>query len=86
MKPKPKCSVDGCAKTSHAKGYCRRHYSQMYRKGHIYPVVGLCGIDESIVREIRSTKLERAKEAYASACGVQARIFWRRELEALEAI
>ena len=35
--PKPTCCiVEGCPNTSHAKGYCRRHYGQIWRRGTIY--------------------------------------------------
>jgi len=37
MATETKCSVDGCGKSILAKGYCRRHYGQIYRKGEIRP-------------------------------------------------
>lgn len=33
MKPTKQCSVDGCASTSRARGYCNRHYLRAIRHG-----------------------------------------------------
>ena len=37
MAAEAKCSVDGCGNPLLAKGFCRKHYSQIYRKGEIQP-------------------------------------------------
>lgn len=33
--PKRTCVVEGCDKPEHAKGYCKRHYGQIWRNGCI---------------------------------------------------
>ena len=37
MSTETKCSVDGCEKPAFSKGYCRRHYKQIWRWGKILP-------------------------------------------------
>ena len=32
-----KCSTTGCESRAHARGYCRKHYRQLYRNGEIRP-------------------------------------------------
>lgn len=33
-----KCKVEGCMNNSRAKGYCQRHYNQIYKKGKILDI------------------------------------------------
>jgi hypothetical protein len=34
------CSVPGCAGAHHARGYCKMHYGQLRRRGHLEEVPG----------------------------------------------
>lgn len=36
-----KCSVDGCDKLTHAKGWCRAHWSRMHRFGRLEKIRGI---------------------------------------------
>lgn len=73
--PPGRCSVPGCPASHNAKGYCRRHYHQMYHSGSI------------AVRETRATpcpaeignpreSLAEAQRLYPLATGPERRRFW----------
>ena len=90
--PKPiHCVVEGCANTSHAKGYCRRHYGQIWRRGMIYnntPRQNTNAPESEMRRDDRIKSLERelrkAQQMYDVVVGYRGRIKWRRELEAVQ--
>ncbi len=70
-----------------ARGKCRTCYQMARRRA-----LGMtawqepAGMEESEVDPIRlGRELRRALECYAHACGVSARIYWRKEVEAIEA-
>jgi hypothetical protein len=76
------CTVEGCPNPGHAKGYCRKHYGQVWRYGR----VGLKR-DREPVRErsggemgdeIRSVEreLQVAQQMYEHVIGYQGRIRW----------
>jgi hypothetical protein len=84
-----RCMVDGCREPVHAKGYCRRHYGQIWRKGAI----------SSLPREQdsgRSTRadaerlralereLRKAEHMYQVVVGCEGRVKWRREMQAVK--
>ena len=96
MATEAKCTVVGCGKRMHAKGYCRSHYGQIWRHGEIR-------IDKEEERQIgeKLTKkpasmnddgrvramereLERAEMMYRNVIGVAGRLKWRRECEELK--
>ena len=31
------CAYEGCQETARSQGYCKRHYTEMYRKGIVKP-------------------------------------------------
>jgi hypothetical protein len=90
--PKPTgCIVEGCASASHAKGYCRRHYGQIWRRGTIYnetPKEHTTANESDMRRDDRVRALERelrkAQQMYDVVVGYQGRIKWRREMEAVQ--
>ena len=90
--PKPaNCIVEGCPNPSHAKGYCRRHYGQIWRRGMIYndtPRERTSGPESGMRRDDRLRALERelkkAQQMYEVVVGFQGRIKWRREIEAVQ--
>lgn len=90
--PKPAhCIVEGCPNPSHAKGYCRRHYGQIWRRGMIYndaPREGGSIPESGMRRDERLKALERelkkAQQIYEAVVGFQGRIRWRREVEAVQ--
>ena len=92
--PKPsRCIVEGCPNPSHAKGYCRRHYGQIWRRGMIYSDTPreLTQENESHLKRddqerLRSLEreLKRAQQMYEVVVGFQGRIKWRRELDAVQ--
>lgn len=90
--PKPThCIVAGCPNESHAKGYCRRHYGQIWRRGMIYndaPKDQTSAPESGMRRDDRLKALERelkkAQQMYDVVVGFQGRIKWRREMEAVQ--
>jgi hypothetical protein len=90
--PKPtNCIVEGCPNPSHAKGYCRRHYGQIWRRGTIYndtPKDQTTAPESGMRRDDRLKALERelkkAQQMYEVVVGFQGRIKWRREMEAVQ--
>ena len=85
------CVVEGCANHSHAKGYCRRHYGQIWRRGTIYndaPKEHTTAPESGMRRDDRLKTLERelrkAQQMYDVVVGFQGRIKWRREVEAVQ--
>jgi len=90
LKP-AQCIVEGCPSSAHAKGYCRRHYGQIWRRGMIYndaPREQTTAPESGIRRDDRLRALERelrkAQQMYDVVVGFQGRIKWRREVEAVE--
>jgi len=89
--PKPcHCIVEACPNPAHAKGYCRRHYGQIWRRGTIYNDTPR---ERSLTeggprRDDRLKALERelkkAQQMYDVVVGFQGRIKWRREIEAVQ--
>lgn len=90
--PKPVCCiVEGCNSASHAKGYCRRHYGQIWRRGTIYndtPKENTTAPESDMRRDDRLRALERelrkAQQMYDVVVGTAGRIKWRREMEAVQ--
>src|ERR1700748_3980694 len=85
------CIVEGCQSLSHAKGYCRRHYGQIWRRGTIYndtPKENTTAPESDMRRDDRLRALERelkkAQQMYDVVVGYQGRIKWRREMEAVQ--
>lgn len=82
-----KCIVEGCDNPAHAKGYCRKHYGQIWRKGKIYSVQ-----EEKLARERYANRddsdrmralereLRRAEMMYHNVVGFEGRLKWRREI------
>jgi len=91
--PRPtRCIVENCPNPSHAKGYCRRHYGQIWRRGVIYDTtprdpdnVPVDLSDPADRLRTLERELKRAQEIYAVVVGFQGRVKWRREIEAVQA-
>lgn len=85
------CIVEGCTSASHAKGYCRRHYGQIWRRGTIYnetPKEHTTAMESDMRRDDRVRTLERelkkAQQMYDVVVGTAGRIKWHREMEAVQ--
>lgn len=80
-----RCMVEGCSEEVHAKGYCRRHYGQIWRKGKITDARDILAERPSRADAERLRALERelkkAEHMYSVVVGVEGRIRWRREVE-----
>jgi hypothetical protein len=86
-----RCMVEGCYAPIHAKGYCRRHYGQIWRKGEISPA----RIEhDSASRSTRADmerlralerELKKAEHMYQVVVGYEGRVKWRREMDAVKA-
>ncbi|MCZ7647224.1 MAG: hypothetical protein M5U26_18535 [Planctomycetota bacterium] len=91
MSRRGNCIVPDCPNPVHAKGYCRRHYGQIWRRGMIYDTPprdrreeGLKGDFHERLRSLER-ELRRAQQMYDIVVGFQGRLKWRREIEAVEA-
>lgn len=82
-----KCMVPGCDNPVHAKGYCRKHYGQIWRKGRIYTEEerGLVGEGREDTDRVRSLEreLRRAEMMYKNVIGMEGRLKWRKEIDAV---
>lgn len=87
MPKEHKCMVPGCDNPVHAKGYCRKHYGQIWRKGRIYTEEerGLVGEGHEDTDRIRSLEreLRRAEMMYKNVIGMEGRLKWRKEIDAV---
>jgi hypothetical protein len=85
------CIVDGCESCIHAKGYCRRHYGQIWRKGEISPSLREKEISNRSSRadteRLRALEreLKKAEHMYRVVIGYEGRVKWRREVDAVKA-
>ena len=90
MATEVKCSVVGCDKRMHAKGYCRKHYGQIWRTGEIYADEDRQMTEEVIPRNdaermrALERELERAETMYRNVIGIEGRLKWRRECDELK--
>lgn len=85
-----RCTVPGCDNRIHAKGYCRKHYGQIWRKGKIYAhpdeASSRSDADKSLTRDdtdrmrALERELRRAEMMYRNVIGFEGRIKWRREI------
>ncbi len=84
-----RCIVNGCSEPVHAKGYCRKHYGQIWRKGAVSQIP----VDRDEDRTSRSDaerlralerELRKAEHMYQVVVGYEGRIKWRREMEAVK--
>jgi hypothetical protein len=84
------CSVEGCDNKAHARGYCRKHYGQIWRKGKITSdAEGGAAVSRKSRDELERLKalereLRRAENMYDMVVGFEGRLKWRRELEAVK--
>jgi hypothetical protein len=84
------CVVEGCSNRSHAKGYCRKHYGQIWRKGHISPEddsqddPSSTQHDDSDRMRALERELRKAQHMYRQVVGFEGRLKWRKEMEAVK--
>lgn len=85
-----KCMVQGCDNRVHAKGYCRKHYGQIWRKGRIYTQKDIAPVkklgakpqhrDDTDRMRALERELRRAEMMYKNVIGFEGRLKWRREI------
>ncbi len=90
MSSETKCMVQGCENRVHAKGYCRKHYGQIWRKGKIYTQKeagagkksGMKAAQRDDTDRMRALEreLRRAEMMYKNVIGFEGRLKWRREI------
>ena len=85
------CQVNGCSTMVHAKGYCRKHYGQIWRKGEIstgdpwgHRESQNRGDDRERLRALER-ELKKAENMYNMVVGFEGRTRWRREISAVRA-
>lgn len=86
MSIKKKCSVRGCDRLEHARGYCATHYSNWYRHNDVFGKKASRQRTESIGGKIATLKTDLliARDLYGKSVGVEARIRRWREIRELE--
>ena len=80
------CRFKGCKNAAAAKDLCSTHYRQQLNGQKLRPINKKKS--EAAKRERLEgieRELKRAKDAYLKACGFQARVKWRQEINKLEA-
>jgi len=87
MAKETRCIVSGCGNRAHAKGYCRKHYGQIWRKGKIYTAEEEKQANERVTQRDDSDRmralereLRRAEIMYQNVIGFEGRLKWRREI------
>lgn len=88
MAKESKCIVPGCTNKAHAKGYCRKHYGQIWRKGKIYSEDEEKRAkektnyrDDTDRMRALERELRRAHMMYRNVIGFEGRLKWRREID-----
>lgn len=87
MAKQRQCIVPGCSNKAHAKGYCRKHYGQIWRKGKIYSTSDEENREKSVQRDdtdrmrALERELRRAEMMYRNVVGFEGRLKWRREID-----
>ena len=84
-----RCMVDDCNEPVHAKGYCRRHYGQIWRKGAISALPRETDSGRSTradAERLRALEreLRKAEHMYQVVVGCEGRVKWRREMQAVK--
>lgn len=91
MAKRKSCIVEGCKNFSHARGYCRKHYGQIWRKGRINCEAitdenesdMIFGQDDSDRMRALERELRKAEHMYRNVVGFEGRLKWRKEMEAV---
>lgn len=85
------CTVEGCDRSAHAKGYCRRHYGQVWRKGRIQPddEKDLKDEEKEAMRSFESNRAllrewRNVKELYERVVGFHGQMRYRQQLLDIE--
>jgi hypothetical protein len=87
------CMVEGCNSTVHAKGYCRKHYGQIWRKGKIKPEIKedednlhktekMYDEDSDRMRALER-EFRKAQNMYRQVVGFEGRLKWRKEMDSV---
>ena len=92
MAKRRQCIVEGCLNVAHARGYCRKHYGQIWRKGKINSDTASI-IEEAAEPEFVSEdtdrmralerELRKAEHMYQNVVGFEGRLKWRKHLGSL---
>ena len=86
MSKETKCAMPGCEGKLHSRGYCRKHYGQIWRKGKIAscreaPPAALASREDTDRMRALERELRRAEMMYQNVIGFEGRLRWRREIE-----
>lgn len=81
------CIIEGCTKQSHSKGYCRRHYGQIWRHGKITDGLKVTNhkTNETILRMLQS-ELDNLNACYSNTVGFKGRVRWRRKINEVQTL
>ena len=92
MAKESKCVVSHCGCRAHSKGYCRKHYGQIWRKGKIAAPEP----EEDVLADVADARddtdrmralereLRRAEMMYQNVVSFEGRLKWRREIEEIK--
>jgi len=75
------CKVKNCDKRVLAKGYCQRHYMQIWRKGSSAQIMKEKEMSPDLLNIIHAIK--EAEKIYDQASTIQARLHWRDRINKL---
>ena len=80
------CSIFGCSKTAHAKGYCRAHYGRLWRTGTPFGGMRDGRPIEEENRDLGNLEfaLKEAQKIYPLVVGLSSRIFWKHRIAQLQ--
>ena len=88
MAKETRCAVGGCEGRAHARGYCRKHYGQIWRKGKVYSDEEERHVaekstprDDTDRMRALERELRRAEMMYQNVIGFEGRLKWRREID-----
>jgi len=89
MAYKRTCSQADCDNPVYARGFCRKHYNMMWRKGRvgtIYEKIEQSNMTADEIYELNSIRreIERSKQMYNNVIGLDARVKWRKKITKLE--
>jgi len=92
MAKESRCVAPQCGCRAHSRGYCRKHYGQIWRKGHIalpeeedvLSVDAVDSRDDTDRMRALERELRRAEMMYQNVVSFEGRLKWRRELEEIK--
>jgi len=77
------CVMGGCDNPKYARGFCKKHYLRLWRRGDFGSSSKIKRVKEWESPSILKRALKRAKEMFSVSRDLEKRVYWRREIVAL---